>query len=75
MMRVDNENSRAIPAECAERLLAEIRGRIELFDLIVVSDYFKGVCAGDIIPELIGLARSAGARGSWWCIAARARIE
>jgi D-beta-D-heptose 7-phosphate kinase/D-beta-D-heptose 1-phosphate adenosyltransferase len=62
MMRVDSENNRAIPAECAERLMAEIRGSIERFDLIVVSDYFKGVCAGHMIPELIGLARSSGVR-------------
>ncbi len=31
-------------------------------DVVVISDYNKGVCAGDFIPRVVALARSAGAR-------------
>lgn len=62
MMRVDRENEEPISAELAEELLSLIRERLDLADLMVVSDYNKGVCAGEMIPRLIELARLRGVR-------------
>lgn len=60
MMRVDRENDEPIPAELAEELLFGIRERLDRVDLVVISDYNKGVCRGDLIARLVGLARRAG---------------
>jgi len=62
MMRVDSENDRVIPGELAERLSPQIRQSMGRFDLVVVSDYYKGVCGGDVIPRLLEAARSNGVR-------------
>ena len=62
MMRVDRENEEPISSELAEELLCLIRERLDHIGLVVVSDYNKGVCAGDMIPRVIELARSAGVR-------------
>jgi len=60
MMRVDRESTEPIDAELAEQLLAGVRQCLDRIELIIISDYNKGVCAGDMIPRLVQLARSAG---------------
>lgn len=60
MMRVDREHNRPIGSELAEQLLASIRQSLSRTDLVLVSDYDKGVCAGRFIPRVVELARSAG---------------
>lgn len=60
MMRVDHENDHAITAETLESLLAGISRCIDEVDLVMVSDYNKGVCKGDLFPRLIAMARAAG---------------
>jgi len=62
MMRVDRENEEPIPAALADELLSRARECLDRVDLIVISDYNKGVCAGDLIPRVVELARSAGVR-------------
>ena len=42
------------------RLLAGIARCIDDIDLVLVSDYNKGVCKGEMIPRLVELARAAG---------------
>ena len=62
MMRVDREEDQPIAAELRERLLAGVAEQIASVDLVLISDYNKGVCAGEMIPRLIELARAAGVR-------------
>ena len=62
MMRVDREDDRPIDAALREQLLARIEQNLEGIDLILISDYNKGVCAGDMIPRLIEIARRASVR-------------
>ncbi len=59
MMRVDQEQTEPIGPQIRQRLLEAISARIPQADLILVSDYNKGVCAGEMIPRLVQLARSA----------------
>ena len=60
MMRVDREADRPIPAETVEKLLSGMARCMDEIDLVLVSDYNKGVCKGDLIPRLAKLARAAG---------------
>ena len=60
MVRIDREDSEPIDADLADRLLRDIESRLDEIDLILVSDYNKGVCAGDFIPRLVQLARGRG---------------
>ncbi len=60
MMRVDRECTAAIPAETLDLLLAGIGRAIDEVDLVLVSDYNKGVCKGDFFPRLLELARKVG---------------
>jgi len=59
MVRIDREDHRPIDDRLAERLLEAIAGRLVEIDLIVVSDYNKGGCAGQLIPRLVRIARQA----------------
>jgi D-beta-D-heptose 7-phosphate kinase/D-beta-D-heptose 1-phosphate adenosyltransferase len=60
MMRVDRETDVPISAGTAESLLAGIARSIDEVDLVLLSDYNKGVCKGEMIPRLVRLARAAG---------------
>ena len=60
MMRVDRESVAPISAATADLLLAGIARCMDEVDLVLVSDYDKGVCKGDMFPRLIELARAAG---------------
>jgi D-beta-D-heptose 7-phosphate kinase/D-beta-D-heptose 1-phosphate adenosyltransferase len=60
MMRVDQESNAPIQARVLNHLLAGIAAMIDGIDLILVSDYNKGVCQGDFFPRLIELAHRAG---------------
>ncbi|MGO9115266.1 MAG: PfkB family carbohydrate kinase [Thermoguttaceae bacterium] len=60
MMRVDRESAAPISAQTVDLLLAGIARCMDEIDLVLVSDYNKGVCKGDMFPQLIALARAAG---------------
>jgi D-beta-D-heptose 7-phosphate kinase/D-beta-D-heptose 1-phosphate adenosyltransferase len=60
MMRVDREADGPIPAAATEGLLAAMARCMDEIDLVLVSDYNKGVCKGEMIPRLVKLARAAG---------------
>jgi D-beta-D-heptose 7-phosphate kinase/D-beta-D-heptose 1-phosphate adenosyltransferase len=60
MMRVDRESVAPISAQTADLLLAGIARCMDEIDLVLVSDYDKGVCKGEMFPRLIALARAAG---------------
>jgi D-beta-D-heptose 7-phosphate kinase/D-beta-D-heptose 1-phosphate adenosyltransferase len=60
MMRVDRECTKPITAEAVDVLLSGIARCMDEVDLVLVSDYNKGVCKGGLFPRLIELARAAG---------------
>lgn len=60
MMRVDRESDRPISADTTNLLLSGIARCIDEVDLVLVSDYNKGVCKGSMIPRLVQLAQAAG---------------
>ena len=60
ILRMDRERPGPIGSEVSKRLLAAIQGQIGQVDLVLVSDYEKGVCAGELVPAVAGSARAAG---------------
>jgi D-beta-D-heptose 7-phosphate kinase/D-beta-D-heptose 1-phosphate adenosyltransferase len=60
MMRVDRESVAPISAATVDLLLAGFARCMDEVDLVLVSDYNKGLCKGDMFPRLIELARAAG---------------
>jgi D-beta-D-heptose 7-phosphate kinase/D-beta-D-heptose 1-phosphate adenosyltransferase len=60
MIRVDRETDDPIAAETLDLLLAGIARSLDEIDLVLVSDYNKGVCRGEMFPRLVKLARAAG---------------
>jgi len=59
MMRVDREEDGPVGPALADRLLAAVEQELSASDVVLVSDYSKGVCAGDFIPRLVAAAREA----------------
>jgi D-beta-D-heptose 7-phosphate kinase/D-beta-D-heptose 1-phosphate adenosyltransferase len=57
MMRIDREQSEAVDATTADRLLAAIERQLDRTDLVMISDYNKGVCAGEFIPRVIDMVK------------------
>jgi D-beta-D-heptose 7-phosphate kinase/D-beta-D-heptose 1-phosphate adenosyltransferase len=60
MMRVDRECDQPISAETIDLVLSGIARCMDEIDLVLVSDYNKGMCKGDMFPRLVELARAAG---------------
>ncbi len=59
MLRVDCETSHPIGEHSATRLLNAIEPHLKDVDVILVSDYAKGVCADQLVANLARLARDA----------------
>lgn len=60
MLRVDCETSDAIGASVEEQLIEGILQRVAQHDVVLISDYAKGVCTSRCIRETIHAARRAG---------------
>jgi len=59
MIRIDRENRSPVGQPVACQLLDGARERLARVDLVVVSDYGKGVCGEPLLGEVIRLARAA----------------
>lgn len=59
MIRVDREDRRPIAEELARCMLSHIDFYLGTTDLILLSDYNKGLCGGDLAAQLIAMARAA----------------
>ncbi len=57
MIRIDEEDTAALPPNVASELLANVSNEILSASALVLSDYAKGVLTGDLCSSLIGLAR------------------
>ena len=60
MIRVDRECTRPVAEDLAERLLDDVRRGLEWAELLLVSDYDKGVCEDRLLAEAIAMANAAG---------------
>jgi D-beta-D-heptose 7-phosphate kinase/D-beta-D-heptose 1-phosphate adenosyltransferase len=62
VLRADREQRQALTAAVAQRLLAPFRSALETADIVVLSDYDKGVLSEEVVREAIAAARAAGKR-------------
>ena len=60
MLRVDFEEDHPLPADAVDELLAAVEARLADVELVLVSDYNKGVCAGDMVPRIVAEAQRRG---------------
>ncbi len=60
MMRVDQEDARPVDERLAGELAELVAEIVPLVDLVLVSDYDKGLCAGEFVERLIRVTRRAG---------------
>ena len=62
LLRTDREDTRPVHPKLAERLIRIARDAMAATSLVVLSDYRKGVLAGDVPGLLIAAAHAAGRR-------------
>ena len=62
MMRADYEERRALDAALEDRLATAIERRLQTSDIILISDYAKGVCSPRLLKRVIESARARGLR-------------
>jgi len=60
MLRADREECRPIHPKLKERMLRIAGDAMAATNVTVLSDYAKGVLAGDVVPRLIEIARKSG---------------
>ncbi|MES1195410.1 MAG: PfkB family carbohydrate kinase, partial [Steroidobacter sp.] len=60
MLRADRESRESLSPQCADELLAVFRQALNQSDVVVLSDYAKGVLSDHITQQVIALARDAG---------------
>jgi D-beta-D-heptose 7-phosphate kinase/D-beta-D-heptose 1-phosphate adenosyltransferase len=60
LLRIDYEQTAAIDGAVQQRLLAEFEARLESSDIVVVSDYAKGLLTNDVCREVIRRTHAAG---------------
>ncbi|WP_430432152.1 D-glycero-beta-D-manno-heptose 1-phosphate adenylyltransferase [Oceanicaulis sp.] len=60
MFCVDRDPTEAIQAHTASDLLDHIREALETSDILIISDYGRGVVTRDLVQAAIALARDAG---------------
>jgi D-beta-D-heptose 7-phosphate kinase/D-beta-D-heptose 1-phosphate adenosyltransferase len=60
LMRVDYESRQAIPRFVESDLQRVVRQQIAQCDLVLISDYDKGVCTPSLLAQVIALAHANG---------------
>ncbi|HUG67880.1 MAG TPA: D-glycero-beta-D-manno-heptose 1-phosphate adenylyltransferase [Pirellulaceae bacterium] len=60
MLRVDHEVRTPLSPELTDQLLDKVRLTISDFDVLLISDYAKGVCTAAVTQAVIKMARHAG---------------
>jgi D-beta-D-heptose 7-phosphate kinase / D-beta-D-heptose 1-phosphate adenosyltransferase len=60
VLRVDAESRAALDSDCAQRVLNEFRKALIAADMVVFSDYDKGVLSTGVTREALAAARLAG---------------
>jgi D-beta-D-heptose 7-phosphate kinase / D-beta-D-heptose 1-phosphate adenosyltransferase len=62
MIRVDYEVRAPVDALTEQKLIQGIARQIRLADIVLISDYDKGVCTAQLIGETVSAARNGGLR-------------
>jgi D-beta-D-heptose 7-phosphate kinase/D-beta-D-heptose 1-phosphate adenosyltransferase len=62
MIRVDYEVRAPVSAKVEKELLAALAHQIRKADIVLVSDYDKGVCTPTMLAQVIAVAQSRGVR-------------
>lgn len=62
MLRVDNEDTTPISEDISSLLVLKLKQNIDKFDLVIISDYCKGVLTTQNTPELIKIANDANVK-------------
>jgi D-beta-D-heptose 7-phosphate kinase/D-beta-D-heptose 1-phosphate adenosyltransferase len=62
VVRFDEEDTSPLPGTVGAALLASLRAALPGLDLLVISDYAKGVVSHGLATELIAACRGAGVR-------------
>ncbi|HQU43676.1 MAG TPA: PfkB family carbohydrate kinase, partial [Pirellulales bacterium] len=60
LVRVDREDERPISRPIEDRLLAKIRERLPEFQVVLISDYGKGLCTRRLLTSVIAAAADLG---------------
>ncbi|MFO1187964.1 MAG: D-glycero-beta-D-manno-heptose-7-phosphate kinase [Alphaproteobacteria bacterium] len=60
LLRADREDASAVVGAAEEQIIAAVKDEIAHADLLVLSDYAKGVLTERIVKEAIAAARAAG---------------
>jgi len=60
MVRIDREGCSSVERPAARALLACLRRRLDRVDLVVISDYGKGIFEDRLLAQMITLAQAAG---------------
>lgn len=60
VLRLDVEDTTPLDQENTRKLLTKLEGRVASFDIVVISDYMKGLLDKDFCQAVIGMARNAG---------------
>ena len=60
LLRIDYETTADIDAACRERLLERVGAHVADTDIVVVSDYAKGLLSSDVLDGIRMLAAAAG---------------
>lgn len=62
LLRMDDESTKDLSEETKERLLSIYERRIDEFDLVLLSDYMKGMLSLDFTQSIIQIAKKHGKR-------------
>ena len=60
LVRIDNEDNRPISGDLAEDVKVAVDRAIDWADVVLVSDYAKGVCTREIMAHALGRAKALG---------------
>ncbi|MFG1274020.1 D-glycero-beta-D-manno-heptose-7-phosphate kinase [Xanthobacter flavus] len=60
MLRSDREETAPVPVEVEAAILSHVSGRLSDHDVVVLSDYAKGVLTPTLIREVLALAAGSG---------------
>jgi D-beta-D-heptose 7-phosphate kinase / D-beta-D-heptose 1-phosphate adenosyltransferase len=60
VLRADQENSKALSPQIQSRLLAAYESAMADSEIVILSDYAKGVLGNSVLAEAISIARRAG---------------
>jgi D-beta-D-heptose 7-phosphate kinase/D-beta-D-heptose 1-phosphate adenosyltransferase len=62
MIRVDYEDRRPLSDELADQLIGAVNHLLKKADIVLISDYDKGVCTAKVLTAVVAGARALGVR-------------